>query len=140
VFPESVSWARVALAPDGVFEADPSFEMGVDPTAIFLPLPRTTKELEEGWKRTLPIEDYRISGSDRSPRDGSRRRFRYEIRSSFTKVYDRTARAELEFDPAGGRRSFAPGDSGSSRRRGRRSGCLRSVGSSTRRSRPTGIA
>ncbi len=53
----SDSYGWVCMYPDGHFSQNRSIALGLDPSTILIPLPRSAKELEDGWQRKVPIFD-----------------------------------------------------------------------------------
>lgn len=95
-------WAWVELAPDGSFRANPTIQMGYEPSLLFPPLPRGGRA--RAWKRALPVDglvfEGKITGEGAAAGPGPSAALRIEYRrhTHFTRVYERDEELRFVFD------------------------------------------
>ncbi|MDP6928185.1 MAG: hypothetical protein QF412_00660, partial [Planctomycetota bacterium] len=60
--PVSRSRGWVDMRSDGAFPVNPSIALGLDPSVVLVPLPRSLAEAASGWTCLVPIFDRRYRG------------------------------------------------------------------------------
>ena len=112
--PVSRSRGWVDMRSDGAFPVNPSIALGLDPSVVLVPLPRSLAEAASGWTCLVPIFDRRYRGRLSSEKNAAEiatkgeapsaavRRISCEVDSPSHRNYLQEESCQVEFDTARG--------------------------------------